>query len=74
VSEANYTAKDKQHLSQSFWQPRHRMVPIPASVVNSKKTLRRLIIVALHYCILASQALVTLVDPDIWWHLRTGHG
>jgi hypothetical protein len=48
------------------------MVPMPASVVNSEKTLRRLIIVALLYCIAASQAMVPLVDPDIWWHLRTG--
>ncbi len=46
---------------------------MPASVVNSEKTFRRLIIVALLYCIPASQAMVPLVDPDIWWHLRTGH-
>lgn len=48
------------------------MVLMPASVVNSEKTFRRLIIVALLYCIPASQAMVPLVDPDIWWHLRTG--
>jgi hypothetical protein len=45
---------------------------MPASVVNSEKTFRRLIIVALLYCIPASQAMAPLVDPDIWWHLRTG--
>ena len=45
---------------------------MPASVVNSEKTFRRLIIVALLYCIPASQAMVPLVDPDIWWHFRTG--
>jgi hypothetical protein len=72
VSEANYTAKDKLRLSQRLLATRHRMVPIPESVVNSEKTLRRLIIVALLYCIPASQAMVPLVDPDIWWHLRTG--
>ena len=66
MSESNYTAKDKLRLSQRLFVTRHRMVPIPASVVNSEKTLRRLIIVALLYCILASQVLVTLVDPDIW--------
>ena len=45
---------------------------IPASLANSEKTLRRLVIVVLLYCIPASQAMVPLVDPDIWWHLRTG--
>src|SRR5215475_7963620 len=48
------------------------MVVNPASIVNSEKTLRRLIIVVLLYSIPVSQALVPLVDPDIWWHLRTG--
>src|SRR5215470_19692996 len=48
------------------------MVPIPSSLVNSEKTLRRLVIVTLLYCIPASQAMVPMVDPDMWWHLRTG--
>ena len=48
------------------------MALIPASLANSEKTLRRLVIVVLLYCIPASQAMVPLVDPDIWWHLRTG--
>ena len=48
------------------------MALIPASLANSEKTVRRLIIVALLYCIPASQAMVPLVDPDIWWHFRAG--
>lgn len=48
------------------------MALIPASLANSEKTLRRLVIVVLLYCIPASQAMVPVVDPDIWWHLRTG--
>jgi len=45
---------------------------IPVSLVNSEKTLRRLVIVVLLYCIPVSQAMVPVIDPDIWWHLRTG--
>jgi hypothetical protein len=45
---------------------------IPASLANSEKTLRRLVILVLLYCIPASQAMVLFVDPDIWWHFRTG--
>jgi hypothetical protein len=45
---------------------------IPASLANSEKTLRRLVIVVLLYCIPVSQAMVPLIDPDIWWHFRTG--
>jgi hypothetical protein len=48
------------------------MALIPASLVNSEKTLRRLVIVVLLYCIPASQAMIPLIDPDIWWHFRTG--
>ena len=48
------------------------MALIPASLANSEKTLRCLIIVALLYCIPAVQAMVPVVDPDIWWHLRAG--
>jgi hypothetical protein len=28
--------------------------------------------VMLLYCIPASQAMVPVIDPDIWWHFRTG--
>jgi hypothetical protein len=42
------------------------------SLANSENTLRRLVILVLLYCIPASQALVLFVDPDIWWHFRTG--
>jgi hypothetical protein len=48
------------------------MALVLASLANSEKTLRRLVIVALLYCIPASQAMIPVVDPDIWWHLRTG--
>jgi hypothetical protein len=48
------------------------MAPILASFANSEKTLRRLVIVLLLYCIPAFQAMVPVVDTDIWWHLRAG--
>jgi hypothetical protein len=48
------------------------MALIPASLANSEKTLRRLIILVLLYCIPASQAMVPMLDPDMWWHFRTG--
>jgi hypothetical protein len=48
------------------------MVRIPGSFSDSEKTLRHLVIVVLLYCIPAFQAMVPVVDPDIWWHLRTG--
>ena len=48
------------------------MALIRASLANSEKTLRRLVILVLLYCIPASQAMVLFVDPDIWWHFRTG--
>jgi hypothetical protein len=48
------------------------MALIPASLENSEKALRRLVIVVLVYCIAAFQAMIPIVDPDIWWHLRTG--
>jgi hypothetical protein len=44
----------------------------PASLANSENTLRRLVIVVLLYCLPVSKAMVPFVDPDIWWHLRTG--
>jgi hypothetical protein len=73
LSEENSTARDKlsaKHLA--FRLPVNLMSLIPASLANSEKTLRRLVIVVLLYCIPASQAMVPLVDPDIWWHFRTG--
>jgi hypothetical protein len=48
------------------------MAIIPPSFANSEKTLRRLVIVVLLYCIPLFQALGPVIDPDIWWHLRTG--
>src|SRR5262244_2021381 len=48
------------------------MALITASLENSEKTLRRLVILVLLYCIPASQAMVPFIDPDIWWHFRTG--
>lgn len=43
-----------------------------AALANSEKSLRRLVILVLLYCIPVSQAMVLYVDPDIWWHFRTG--
>src|SRR5919106_6721295 len=48
------------------------MALILATFAKSEKTLRRLVIVVLLYCIPMSQAMVPSVDPDIWWHFRTG--
>jgi hypothetical protein len=48
------------------------MALIPASFANSENTLRRLVLVVLLYCLPVSKAMVPVVDPDIWWHLRTG--
>ena len=48
------------------------MALITASLENSEKSLRRLVILVLLYCIPASQAMVPFIDPDIWWHFRTG--
>jgi hypothetical protein len=73
VSEESFTARDKLSAnSSSFSAARHLTALIPASLANSEKTLRRLVILVLLYCIPASQAMVPVVDADIWWHLRTG--
>ena len=50
------------------------MALIPAfRSVNSEKTLRRLVTRGAPLLrIPAFQAMVPVVDPDIWWHLRTG--
>ena len=73
MSEESSTARDKLSAnSPRLSAARHLMALIPASLANSEKTLRRLVIVVLLYCIPASQAMVPVVDPDIWWHLRTG--
>jgi hypothetical protein len=44
--------------SPSLSTARHLMALIPASLANSEKTLRRLVILVLLYCIPASQAMV----------------
>jgi hypothetical protein len=56
----------------SLSTPRYPVALIPASLANSESTLRCLVIVVLLYCIPVSKAMVPLIDPDIWWHLRTG--
>jgi hypothetical protein len=56
----------------SLSAPRYSAALIPASLANSENTIRRLIIVMLLYCLPVSKAMVPSVDPDIWWHLRTG--
>ncbi len=71
--EESSTARDK--LSGNFPSlsvARHLVGLIPASLANSEKTLRRLLIVVLLYCIPVLQGMVPVVDPDIWWHFRTG--
>jgi hypothetical protein len=73
VSEESFTARDK--LSANSFRltaTRHVTALIPASLASSEKTVRRLVIMVLLYCIPASQAMIPVVDPDIWWHLRTG--
>ena len=73
MSEENSAARDKLSAnSSSVSAVRHLVTLIPASLVNSENTLRRLVIVVLLYCIPASQAMIPLIDPDIWWHFRTG--
>lgn len=42
------------------------------SFLGLETSFRRVAILALIYCIPASQALLPIHDPDIWWHLRTG--
>ncbi len=71
--EESSTTRDK--LSGNFPSlsaASHLVALIPASLANSEKTLRRLLMVVLLYCIPASQAIVPMVDPDMWWHFRTG--
>ena len=65
MSEANSTARKRPAKTAI-------MSLVPASVTNSEETLRRLVIVVLVYCIPTFLAMVPIVDPDIWWHLRTG--
>jgi len=42
------------------------------SLPGLETSFRRVAILALIYCIPASEALLPIEDPDIWWHLRTG--
>lgn len=39
---------------------------------DREKTVRRLVILVLLYCIPAFQAMLPIDDPDIWWRLRIG--
>jgi hypothetical protein len=57
--------------SPSLSAARYPVALIPASLANSENTLRRLVIVVLLYCVPLFQAMVPVIDPDIWWHLRT---
>jgi hypothetical protein len=73
VSEENSPARDKLSAnSPNASGLRHLMALIQVSLPTPEMTLRRLVILVLLYCIPASQAMVPVVDPDIWWHLRTG--
>ena len=71
--EESSTARDKLSAnSPNLSAVRPLTALIPASLANSEKTLRRLVIVVLLYCIPLSQAMVPMLDPDMWWHFRTG--
>lgn len=40
--------------------------------MRREETARRLVLLSLLYALPALQALQVVIDPDIWWHLRTG--
>ncbi len=42
------------------------------SFLKHEETTRRLVLITLLYLLPAYQALESVLDPDIWWHLRTG--
>ena len=42
------------------------------SFLKHEETIRRLVLLLLLYLLLAWQTLEPVLDPDIWWHLRTG--
>jgi hypothetical protein len=72
LSKAPSTASDNLSANPlSLAVAHHLTVLNPALLEGSEKTLRYLVVVLL-YCIPAFQAVVPVIDPDIWWHLRTG--
>ncbi len=48
------------------------MSDVLKALVRREKSIRRLLILILLYLILPVQAMQPIIDPDIWWHLRTG--
>ena len=49
-----------------------RVGAVRKPLVRHEETVRRLVVLSLLYLILPVQAMFPLIDPDIWWHLRTG--
>ena len=45
---------------------------VQAAFARHEETLRRLMLLTVLYLILQLQAMLPILDPDIWWHLRTG--
>ncbi len=41
-------------------------------VARHEETIRRSVHLVLFYIIAPLQAMFHIIDPDIWWHLRTG--
>src|SRR5712692_1236529 len=41
-------------------------------VARHEETIRRSVLLFLLYLIAPLQAMFHIIDPDIWWHLRTG--
>lgn len=48
------------------------MSNLAKTLASHEKTCRRLLILFLLYLIPSLAAMKPVVDPDIWWHLRTG--
>ncbi len=42
------------------------------ALVRHEETIRRLVLLTLLYLLPAVAAMKPVLDPDIWWHLRTG--
>src|SRR5436190_21749859 len=42
------------------------------AIARHEETLRRIVPLTLLYLILVLPAMLPILDPDIWWHLRTG--
>ena len=45
---------------------------VQAAFARHEETLRRIVLLTLLYLILVLPAMLPILDPDLWWHLRTG--